>query len=165
MNESTVDPTVLRGRVSDFVYREAQLIDSKAFDDWYELFTEDAIYWMPLARGQAEADQYNALYFEDKMLLKVRIERLKHPRAFSQQTPSYCQHVLQAPQLLASEGSDVLECATSFVYVESQGDDQFVLAGVAHHSLCVVGGELKIHRKRIELINREAALPSIQLFI
>ena len=165
MTKPSDESLPMHEQVVDFVYREAQLIDTKAFDEWYELFTEDAIYWMPLARNQAEEDQYNALFFEDKMLLKVRIERLKHPRAFSQQTPSYCQHVLQAPQLRFSDGAQLFECATPFVYVESQADDQFVLAGVAHHRLCVVGGELEIQRKRIELINREAALPSIQLFI
>ena len=34
------------------VYREARLIDEKRFDEWYELFAEDARYWIPLTRGQ-----------------------------------------------------------------------------------------------------------------
>lgn len=34
----------------DFVYHEARLIDEKRFDEWYELFADDALYWMPLTR-------------------------------------------------------------------------------------------------------------------
>ena len=145
----------------DLVYHEAALIDARRLDEWFELFTDDAIYWMPLARDQQETDLHATLFFEDKLLLKVRIERLKHPRAFSQAVPSYCQHVLQPPQVT---GEAPIETATPFIYVEAQGDEQFMLAGVAHHELVSRPGGLKIRRKRVELLNREAALPSIQLF-
>ena len=147
------------------IYREAQLIDEGALDDWYDLFTDDALYWMPLKRGQREEEVHNALFFEDRLMLKVRIERLKDPNAFSQSPPSHCQHVLQRPEI---DGFDAdanrFSTRTPFVYVESQLDDQFVLAGVAHHELTVIDGTLRIRRKRIELLNRDAALPSIQRF-
>ena len=120
---------------------------------------------MPLKRGQREDDVHNALFYEDKLMLKVRIERLKDPAAFSQNPPSHCQHVLQRPQVDGFDAdSGRFMTRTPFVYVESRLDDQFVLAGVAHHELVSVDGALQIRRKRIELLNREAALPSIQRF-
>ncbi len=150
------------------MYREAELIDTKQFADWYELFTDDALYWMPLAIGQTESDLYNALFFEDKLMLQVRIERLAHPRAFSQTPPSYCQHILQAPALVeqdpAGSSVDRVKVRTPFMYVESQGDAQFFLAGVVWHDLVLIDDALRIYRKRIDLLNPEAALPSIQLF-
>ena len=82
-----------------FVYDEARLVDEKRFDEWYDLFTEDAYYWMPLTRGQPDGENHTSLLYEDKLLLQVRIERLKNPHSFSQHQPSFCQHVLQAPQL------------------------------------------------------------------
>ena len=162
--------TSLLSEVQSFVYREAQLIDQGEYERWFDLFTEDAIYWMPLGYGQTEADQYNALFFEDRLLLQVRIERIRHPRAFSQSPPSRCQHVLQSPrierQVGHADGVAVSTC-TPFFYAESHGDDQFWLAGTVHHELVPTGSEdgWQIHRKRIELLNREAALPSIELFI
>ena len=151
--------------IRDFVYREAALIDNKQLNEWYELFTEDAIYWMPLTRGQGEEDIHNALFFEDKLLLKVRIERLKHPRAFSQSPPSFCQHVLQQPNVTQNSESGMIETSTPFAYYESQEDVQISLAGTVHHMLQLVDGVIRIYRKRIELLNRGAALPSIQLFL
>lgn len=154
-----------RADLRALVYREARLVDEGRLDAWYDLFTDDALYWMPLKRGQREEEVYNALFFEDKLMLKVRIERLKDPNAFSQASPSRCQHVLQRPEI---EGFDPdagnYATRTPFVYVESRRDDQIVLAGVAHHELVTAGDTLRIRRKRIELLNREAALPSIQLF-
>ena len=156
----------VRADLRALVYREAQLIDEGKLDAWYNLFTDDALYWMPLRRDQREEDVYNALFFEDKLMLKVRIERLRHPQAFSQAPPSHCQHVLQRPQITEFDAdAGRFATRTPFVYVESQLDDQFVLAGVAHHELVTAGGRaLRIRRKRIELLNRAAALPSIQLF-
>jgi 3-phenylpropionate/cinnamic acid dioxygenase small subunit len=152
--------------LADYIYREARLLDEKRFDAWYELFTDDARYWMPLTRGQPEGLTYTSLFYEDKLLLKVRIERLRHPNAFSQQQPSFCQHVLQRPALEEqAPSSDVFVMRTPFVYVETQLDSQLLLAGVAYHHLTSIDGALRIRMKKIELLNCDAALPSIQLLI
>jgi 3-phenylpropionate/cinnamic acid dioxygenase small subunit len=150
----------------DLVYREARLIDEKRFDEWYELYSEDALYWMPLTRDQPLGEAQTSLYYEDKLLLKVRIERLRHPNAFSQVQPSFSQHVLQQPGVESGEpGSGQCVLRTPFVYVEAQLDRQLMLVGVAYHHLLAVGGEWKIRMKQIELLNRDAALPSIELLL
>ena len=148
-----------------FVYHEAQLVDEKRFDEWYELFTDDAYYWMPLTRNQPDGENHTSLFYEDKLLLRVRIERLKNPRSFSQHQPSFCQHVLQSPALesvMADGACWVMR--TPFVYVESQLDQQLVLAGIARLHVVSLEGRLRIRLKKVELVNCDAALPSIQLF-
>lgn len=147
----------------DLVYREARLLDEKRFDDWYELYTADARYWMPLTRGQPEGERHTSLLYEDKLLLKVRIERLRHPNAFSQQQPSFCQHVLQQPGIEPAAAPDEFVLRTPFLYMESQLDRQLVLAAVAWHHLVRADAGLRIRLKKVELLNCDAALPSIQL--
>ncbi|MEP7247386.1 MAG: aromatic-ring-hydroxylating dioxygenase subunit beta [Gammaproteobacteria bacterium] len=148
-----------------FVYHEARLIDEQRYDEWFELFTEDALYWMPLTRGQPDGVNHTSLLYEDKLLLKVRIERLKSGRAFAQQQPSYCQHVLQAPLLESSDAArGEYVTRTPFVYVESQLDEQIVLAGVVFHHLVATDAGLRIRLKKAEIVNCDSALPSIQLF-
>ena len=153
------------GELIDFVYAEARLIDEKRLEEWYELFADDGCYWVPLTRGQQNGRTENSLMFEDKLLLKVRIARLRNPHAYSQAQPSWCQHILQAPTVEdrgASTGVAVLR--TAFLYVESQHDHQEVYAGVVWHHLKRVGERLVIGLKKVELLNCEAALPSLQLF-
>src|ERR1700744_5956979 len=89
--------------LAEFVYHEARLLDEKRFDEWYELLTDDVRYWMPLTRGQPDGELFTSLFYEDRLLLKVRLERLRHPNAFSQQQPSFCQHVLQQPSLESAD--------------------------------------------------------------
>ena len=121
---------------------------------------------MPLTRGQPDGRTHTSLFYEDKLLLKVRIERLRHPNAFSQQQPSFCQHVLQQPAVEESgPAAGDFQMRTPFMYVETQLDTQIVLAGVAYHHLTSINGALRIRMKKIELVNCDAALPSIQLLI
>jgi 3-phenylpropionate/cinnamic acid dioxygenase small subunit len=150
---------------ADFVYREARAIDEKRFDDWYEMFTEDAIYWMPLTRNQPDGINHNSLFYDDRLLLKVRIERLKSPRSFSQAVPSYCQHVLQQP-MLERRDPDTGECVlrTPMIYVETRRDEQIVLAATAWHHLVTVDGAIRMRLKKVELVNPDAGFPSIQMF-
>lgn len=152
--------------LAGFVYHEARLIDEKRFDEWYDLFTEDGLYWMPLTRDQPDGRLHTSLLYEDRLLLQVRIARLAKPNSFSQSQPSFCQHVLQAPQVESRDDEQRrYVMRTPFLYAESQGDHQQLYAGVAWHHLAEVGGRLRLAVKKIDLLNRDAALPSIQLFL
>ena len=141
-----------------FVYHEARLLDEKRFDEWYALLADDARYWMPLTRGQPESETFTSLFSEDRLLLKVRIERMKHPNAFSQQQPSFCQHVLQAPSVeVCDSAANHYVLRTPFMYVETRLDQQLILAGVTYHHLTLVAGILRMRLKKIELVNCDAA--------
>jgi 3-phenylpropionate/cinnamic acid dioxygenase small subunit len=123
------------------------------------------VYWVPLTPGQPDGIDHTSIAYEDKLLLKLRIERLGSPRAYSQQPPSRCTHVLQQPEIEscdAAAGTWVTRSA--FVYVEARAEDQFMLAGTVHHTWVWRDGRLQILCKRVDLINCDAALPSIQLF-
>lgn len=149
-----------------FVIREARLIDEKRFDEWYELFTEDAYYWVPLAPGQTDPLAHNSLAYEDKLLLKLRIERLKQPTAYSQKPRSRCLHVMQAPEVEKSDparGEFLMR--TPFLYTETRGDDSQRYAATAWHTLVQSEQGLKIKLKRVDILNADSALPSIQLFL
>ena len=154
-----------RQELVQFTYAEAALLDAGRLDEWYELFTDDGIYWVPLTREQPDGINYTSLFYEDRLLLRVRIERLKNGRPFSQQPPSYCQHILQQPQLEpgGSDATGWITC-TPFIYVESQADTQLILAGVSRLHVVRAGGGWRLRLKKVELINREAAHTSIQLF-
>ncbi len=151
----------------DFVVHEAQLLDSRRFDAWNALFAPEGIYWIPL-RGEQQQDGLNeaSYLYEDKLLRELRVERLKSPRAFSQQPPSRCQHVLQTPvveQFDAAQGRYVLR--TPFHYAEARGGEVQYLVGTARHHLCERDGALRIELKRVDLLNADSPLPMVQLFI
>jgi len=161
-----VNQDLLNAELAAFVYAEARMLDEQRYDEWYELFSDDAVYWIPLAPGQADPLNHNSLMHEDKLMLKLRIERLKSPRAFSQQPRSRSHHLMQAPQVesIDNEAGEYV-VRTQFLYTEAQRDAQQTYAGTALHTLVRMDGRLRVRLKRINLLNCDAALPSIQLFM
>ena len=152
--------------LSDFVLHEVRLLDDLHFDEWLQLFADDGRYWMPLARGQTERLLHCSLMDEDKLLLKVRIDRLHGARTFSQQPGSRCHHLLQQPSIESrDEATGVYVTRTAFHYVETRVDEQQLYAGWATHTLVGQAGDLKIKLKRVDLVNCDAAFGNIQLFM
>ncbi len=50
-------------------------------------------------------------------------------------------------------------------YVETRLDEQDLYAAWATHTLVMIDGKLRIKLKRVDLVNCDAALRSIQLFM
>src|ERR1044071_911131 len=126
----------------DFVVREARLIDQQRFDEWLDMYADDAFYWMPLEWNQTDPRLTCSLMYEDKLLLSIRVERLKGARTFSQKPKSRCHHVLQTPQI-------------------DKRDEQQLYACWATHTMTVVDGKLKMKMKRIDIVNSDAAFGNI----
>jgi 3-phenylpropionate/cinnamic acid dioxygenase small subunit len=149
-----------------FVMHEARLIDEHRFEEWLDLYTEDCLYWMPLEWGQTDARLHASLMHEDKLLLRVRVERLKGNRTFSQKPKSRCHHVLQAPTIDGrNDAGKTYMLFTPFHYMETRQDEQQLYAGWARHHLVMLDGRLRIKLKRVDLVNPDAAFGNIQLFM
>src|SRR5204863_1344575 len=114
------------------------------------LFAEEGHYWVPLQGArQADPHSHNSIAYEDRLLLSLRVERLKDPRAHSQHPPSRGQHVLQQPFVeRRDDEAGRYELSTPFIYVEGRAEQQLVLSGVYRHTLQQVGGALRILLKR-----------------
>ncbi len=149
-----------------FVVHEARLIDEQRFEEWLNLFTEDGRYWMPLEMGQIDPILQQSLFYDDKLLLRIRVERLLGARTFSQKPKSRCHHVLQTPVVdSVDEAANRYVTYTPFHYVESRLDEQTLYAGWSRHHLTMVDGALRMTLKRVDLVNPDSAFGNIQLFM
>ncbi len=154
----------------DFVYAEARMLDEQRFEEWLDLFTEDGYYWMPLSHDQADPILQGSLMYEDKLLLRVRVERLAGQRTFSQQPRSRSHHLLARPEIETAhpwhkpeDGQYAMRVA--FHYVEARVDEQNLYAAWATLQLKAQDGALRIQQKRVDLLNCDAAHRNIQLFM
>ena len=42
---------LLKQEIEEFLYREAELLDERRYEEWLDLFTEDTHYFMPMCRN------------------------------------------------------------------------------------------------------------------
>lgn len=156
----------LRDQLIEFVYRENRLLDQRRFDEWYDLFADDGLYWIPSQPDQEDKEGQVSIALESKMLLQLRIARLGHARAHSLHPQVRSMHVVQRPEVDETNlegGQHTVSC--NFMYLEFQAGEQLVFGGHTRYRLRSAGPDFQIVEKKINLLNMDAYLPAIQLFI
>jgi len=151
-------------RLIDFVYLENRLLDECRYAEWYELFADDGVYWVPTQPEQTDKEGEASIALESKLLLKLRITRLAHERAHSLQPRVRSLHVVQQP-VVGEPVDGLASVSCNLAYFEYQNGNQIVLAAQVRYLLRESVDALRIVEKRVQLLGSDGYLPAIQLFI
>ncbi len=146
----------------DLLYQEARFLDERRFEEWLDLYTADARYWMPASWGQQSLAHEVSLMNEDVMTLRTRIMRLLHPRAHAQLPPSRTLHVVTNIRL-AGEADGCQRVQSACVYREFRAPDRTTLAALVEHRLRRESAGLRIAFKRIDLLECDQPHRSLQI--
>ncbi|MBO0750804.1 MAG: aromatic-ring-hydroxylating dioxygenase subunit beta [Bradyrhizobiaceae bacterium] len=145
-----------------FIQHEARLLDERRFREWMALFTADGTYWVPAVHGQASPLDHVSLFYDDRDLMNIRINRLEHPRIHVQTPPSRCVHMISNVLVeSADETAGEYEIGSVVLMFESRGDEQRIFAGRQTHVLRRSDRSLKIFHKRVDLANCDASFAAI----
>lgn len=148
--------------VEQFLYHEARLLDTQRFEEWLELFTEDATYWVPLERGQQDPVESSSIIHDDRTLLELRVRQARHPRAHARLPLARTVHQV-GNILVLSEKDSELEVASTLQLVEFRAEKQRVWGALVEHRLRRVADGFRIARKRVDLANSEGELDGIAI--
>jgi benzoate/toluate 1,2-dioxygenase beta subunit len=155
-------PDTLLRAVEAFLYREARLLDERAFEAWLALYAADCEYWIPARWGQVSAVDEVSIARDDHMTLQTRIGRLLHPRAHAQLPPSRTVHIVTNIRIVAEEGA-LLTVQSAFQFHEFRAPDLTQIVGLQEHVLRRHGDDFLILRKRMDLLQCDQALRSLQI--
>src|SRR6266404_2542224 len=106
---SDVDRLLVKSEVEEFLYREAELLDERRYQDWLELFTEDVRYWMPIRRNvphdasEREFTREGAdvnWFDEGKDTLARRVQQILTGIHWAEEPPSRICHMISNVQVL-----------------------------------------------------------------
>ncbi|PPR09769.1 MAG: Benzene 1,2-dioxygenase subunit beta [Alphaproteobacteria bacterium MarineAlpha11_Bin1] len=91
---SSLDEILFAKDVELFLYHELELLDSRRFEEWTDLFTEKGYYWAPATVDQENPTSGVSLFFDDVPMMRTRFARLNHPRVHSQIPASRTSHMV-----------------------------------------------------------------------
>ena len=151
-----------RTAFEEFIIHEAQLLDERRFRDWMGLFADDGTYWVPSTPDQASPFDQASLFYDDRELMKTRVERLEHPRIHVQTPPSRTAHIVGnvvVEEADSAKGEFLV--GSTVIMVEYRDDAQRIFAGRQHHRLRRDGAGLRIVQKRVDLINCDGAFEAM----
>ena len=142
--------------VEQFLYRQADLLDRKMWQEWIDLFTPDGIYWMPPEPSHKTWEGMPAIFAEDKNLMTVRMNRVLHPDAWSQRPLWGTNHVVSNVMIEKESKKDVL-VRSRFHMMELRRDDVRHFAGSYFHKLKKTKNGYAIALQRVDMTNAQAA--------
>jgi ethylbenzene dioxygenase subunit beta len=153
--------------VEQFLYLESRLLDERRQSEWLALWTPDGMYWIPRACGQASPYDHISIAWEDAMLREVRVSRLGHARNWSQRPPTRGARLLGNPMIDGETAAGDLVVRATFQLTEWRSVEvQQQLAGHCTYKLKPAPeGGWRLHMKRVDLVNAEAMLPMIEVFV
>ena len=145
----------------NFLIHEARLLDEGFFDDWVELFTADARYWVPSQPDQPDPFETVSLMYDDRRLLETRVRRLSDPRIYSQDPRSRTSRLVTNVTVEPATGDPGVLVRSKFVLVEYRRDEQRLFAGTYEHRLVGESAAMRIAFKKVMLVNCDAPLDGL----
>src|SRR5690349_17195752 len=89
-----------RGMTSHFeaverlLYLEARLLDEGRLDEWLDLFTANAVYWIPAGADNIDTNEHVSIVYDTRRDMERRVARLKSGYAYAEDPPSRTHRVV-----------------------------------------------------------------------
>ena len=155
-----------RTEIEQFLYKEARLLDTQKFEEWLDLFTEDACYWVPAGRDDIDPTTHVSIIHDDKTAMARRVKRLRSGHAYAQDPASRVHRIVSNVELGASdEASGGLEVNSMMLLVELARHRQTIHSARCEFSLTRQPEGWRIRRKKINLLRNNEALDSTPFLI
>ncbi|MGE4481935.1 aromatic-ring-hydroxylating dioxygenase subunit beta [Acidocella sp.] len=155
----SMEDRALLQRAAHFIWAEADLLDSKSYDDWLALWTPDGHYVLPIGNGDDFENTLNLAY-DDATMRMMRIERFKAGFSISSAPPAQTVRTLSRFVLAGMEGAELqIRCAQHLV--EDKFGRQRLFAANVTYVLVRSGESFLIRDKIVRLLNSDGILTSI----
>lgn len=123
--------------VSQFLYREARLLDDERYEEWLGLMTDDVHYWMPGIQARYRKDKSPRLdparmaFFDDDLLnMRRRVTRFLHATAWAEDPPTRSCHVISNVEVELTDLDNEYIAHSTFVNCRGRNDaEEYWMSG------------------------------------
>lgn len=145
---TAVKLAVTRQEIEDFLYEEAALLDEWRLEEWLELLTEDASYYVP-ATDIPDGDHRSTLFLvsDDPTRLRSRVKQLLGRFAHAENPHSRTRRLISNVRVRGIEENTIHVTANFVVYrVRQEQVDTYI--GRYEYTFVCQEGKLRIRERR-----------------
>lgn len=153
-----------RRDAEDFLYREAALLDDTKLEEWLELFTDDATYWIPEGKDDTDPAREASILYDDRFRMEDRVWRLTRGPAHAQIPPSRTRRMIGNVEVEEAANGEIV-VYSNFAIFEVRRDEQRTFAGRYEHHLRFEGGGWRIRQKKAMLVNNASPLYNLTFMV
>jgi biphenyl 2,3-dioxygenase subunit beta len=159
VHKIAIEDLLLQHEIEQFYYREAHLLDTRQYDAWFKLFTQDIRYWMPVRRTKTTKDLDReftapgevALFDDDYKALNARVVRLSTGYAWAEDPPSRTRHLITNVTITPLENDEYEVFSNFHLYRTRLNSEEDNWIGHREDRLRRVEGGLMISKRSIFL--------------
>jgi len=115
----------LYAEIAEFLYSEAELLDSRRYSEWIGLMSEDMQYRVPMLQdlqGQKRVVAKQMDWIDDDLeSLRMRVARLDTEYAYSEHPPSRVRHLVTNIRVRATAVADEFDVVCNVLVYRNQG--------------------------------------------
>ncbi len=159
LRSSGMEKLLALREVEEFLISELALLDNGDFAGWRELFTEEGYYWAPARPGQENPLDEISLFYDDKSIMAVRIERLNQPRDHGRAPLPRTSHMISNIEIGAIDSAaGAINVTARFHMLEYRPEmEQRSFGGLYEYSLVRAEDSYRIAAKKATVINCDGA--------
>lgn len=165
MNNTALAARLSRTEAEDFLFRQAEYIDSGDFDSWIDLFTPDAAYWIPARPTDTDPMMQPSFMFDDMPIMLARCGRLLDPNTPGQQPRTRSSHVIGNVRVSDATSPGEVVVRSRFHVTQFRRDVSRYYSGEYIHRLVETGQGLKIKFQRVDLIDCDGIHEILQVYL
>ncbi len=150
---------VERQQFEAVILHEHWLLDQRAFEKWYQLYSRECLYWVPAVQDMPDPERGDperqvTIAFDDRRRLGDRVVWLRTGVAYSQLPPSYTAHTSTGFVRLPTADPGEVKVRSQFVCHEIRsGHSVQTLTGWMGHVFVQEDGHTRIARKLVCLLD------------
>ena len=169
----TLDYLLLEREIEEFLYDEAELLDTRQFEAWLDLLTEDIRYWMPMRRNvkfddqerENTREQQDMNWFDEgKDTLTQRVKQILTGVHWAEEPLSRVCHMVSNVRLQQATPDEVQVKSRFLIYRNRQQDETDFFVGKREDTLRKIDGEWKIARRKIILDQNVLLAKNLTIF-
>jgi len=163
--EDAVSRLLLVQEIADFLYREAELLDERRYQEWLALLADDIRYWMPMRRNVKLGDHEREFtragtdinwFDEGKDTLSRRVKQIETRIHWAEEPVSRISHMVSNVQLVEAtpsvdDAAEALVKCRFLIYRNRVETETDLLVGKREDLLRRAGDDWTIARRKIIL--------------
>ena len=155
----------LRNVFEMFLYHEADLLDRHEFEAWYDLFTEDGLYWVPIGDDADDPAGAVSAVFDDHRRLGDRIAWMNTGNVYSHQPPSVTQRMISNVMVWTIDEQTALSRSAFALHAHRRGTTDTFVGRYEHVLHMDEGRPTMIRLKKAVLIDRSSPLHNLTIIL
>lgn len=147
----------LTAAVTEFLYREARLLDGRKFGEWLDLFRKDAIFWVPAVgmdrtyTSEPETS-LNFMYIVGRAGLEARVFRVESGGSLASNPLPHTRHMVTNVMVDSDGPEGIAAFANTQVVAFCEPRGQQILNGSYEYRLRRDGERFRIASKKVLLL-------------